>query len=199
MAKTHVLLDIDGCVLDWEKGLKQFINQNCPHISTAPGVDEHAYDLTERYGISKTEASQLIWDYHTHKSFADLEPLLGVEQALQLLADHFCLVAITACGSYPLTQQMRRQNLHSLFPHTFLEIHCTDNFEQKRHYLSQYGSGFWIEDHANNALMGLDYNHQCFLIDQPHNAHLDHPLITRVPDLLEAAELILAQSHSSCR
>ena len=197
MAKTHVLLDIDGCVLDWEKGLKQFISQHCPHIATAQGVDQQEYDLAKRYAISKAQANQLIWNYHTHKSFAELDALPNAQQALQLLADNFCLVAITACGSYPLTQQMRKQNLHSLFPHVFLDIHCTDSFEQKRNYLAQYSPGFWIEDHANNALMGLDYDHQCLLIDQPHNRHLDHPLVTRVTDLQQAADLILSLSHSS--
>lgn len=199
MAKTHVLLDIDGCVLDWEKGLQRFIKQNRPHISTAQEFDEHAYDLVTRYGITRESANQLIWDYHTSDQFAELEPMPGAEQALQLLSDHFCLVAITACGTLPLTQEMRRRNLYSLFPDMFLDIHCTESFEQKRWFLSSYDPGYWIEDHANNAVMGLDYDHQCFIIDEPHNRHLDNPSVIRVRDLLEAAEIILSQSHSNFR
>lgn len=198
MVDTVILLDIDGVCLNWEKGLVNYMEQHLPHVADAGVFDEHAFDLAPRYGISSREANQLVWDFHHHRGFAELEPMPGATQAIEMLRKVGKLVAITACGTTDRVQHMRQENLKSCFGNVFSEIYCTNNFEEKRGYLKNYPPGFWVEDHIKNAITGAECGHKSYLISALHNQKDWHPLVTRVKDLCQAADLILEQLHTKC-
>jgi len=196
MDKPMILLDIDGVCLNWEKGLVNYMESHFPHVAEAGVFNPHAFDLTARYGMSRQEANQLVWDFHHHDWFAELDPMVGATEAVDRLRQVGKLVAITACGTTDRTQQLRRKNLKLCFGNVFSEIYCTNNFEEKRGYLSLYPSGFWVEDHLKNAIMGAECGHKSYLISAHHNQGVDHPLVSRVDDLEHAADLILEQLHT---
>jgi phosphoglycolate phosphatase-like HAD superfamily hydrolase len=192
-----VLLDVDGVLLDYSEALHRFWAAHCPHIGQPDHLDEHVFELTGRYKISREEANQLLWDFHHHAMFADMNPLPGAQKAVAKLAEFHPLVCITACGSDPDTQLMRRENLLKVFGDVFDNVYCTDTFAEKSQYLNQYDTGYWVEDHIKNALLGLDAGHTCFLIDAPYNEGEFHPSIIRVVSCLDAAIQILGLDTQS--
>lgn len=195
MAKPWVLLDVDGVILDWDRAVHTYVMHHCDSVTVTGLKDEHAYDLGARYGISTEQAHQLVWDFHHHASFAELECMPGSLQAVHALAQTHRLAAITACGDAAVTRSLRHQNLRSVFGDCFQAIHCTQTFAQKNQYLEQYPPSAWVEDHFLNAVRGLKYGHQCYLVNAAHNSEQHHSDITRVSSLAEAAQIILG-SHN---
>lgn len=193
MADTAILLDIDGVCLNWEQGLEDYLQAHLPHMADARVFDHHAFDLASRYNISSEEANQLVWDFHHHTSFGDLLPMPGAMEAIQHLTHLGKLVAITACGTTDRIQNLRIQNLKKCFGISFSEIYCTNDFAEKRGYLTNYAPGFWVEDHMTNAIMGAELGHKSFLVSARYNISYDHDLVTRVGNLSEAADLIREQ------
>lgn len=191
MAKPWVLLDCDGVLLDWDAGIRNFVEQHRPHLGDPGNFDEHSYDLTGRMDITREEANQLVWDFHHSEDYLQLQPMPGAVKAIQELSKFCNLVVITACGTDPHVVEARKQGLNQVFGDVFFAVHCTDGFEEKKHYLQQYDPGYWIEDHAKNALMGKLYGHQSFLIDAPYNQDETVRGVQRVSNVLEAAQIIL--------
>lgn len=196
MDKPYVLLDIDGVILNWDFGIDNYIKSHVPDHMQPEFVDEHAYDLSDRYGFGLEEANQVVWDFHTHESFAEIPALPGVSEALAKLVNDYDLVAITACGDDDLIAQYREQNLHSLFPHMFKEIICTNSGSAKQSHLAKFPPSSWVEDHTKNAHMGLEFGHSCFLVDAPYNRADVLDQVMRVRDLPAVAEIILSPTHS---
>jgi FMN phosphatase YigB (HAD superfamily) len=188
-----VLLDCDGVLLDWETGLERHMRSHAPHMWDGDYKLAHAYDLMVRYGMSERDAQHVVHDFHTHADFEHLNPLPGAQLAVQELHKFCRLAVITACSTHDHTQAMRKRNLIHAFGDVFEHVHCTDTFDEKLNYLSQYEPGFWVEDHAHNAQLGVQAGHTSYLIDAPHNMHEQVPDVTRVLHLVQAAELILSQ------
>lgn len=192
MAKPYLLLDIDGVCLDWESGLTNFMKENVEHIVQPDYLDEHSYDLAHRFGISYDEANSLVWEFHYDKRFENLEPFDGVQDTIALLKEKYYCVAITACGSDSIITTARENNLKNCFGDAFVAIHCVDVFDQKRKFLSEYPAGHWVEDHARNAQMGLEFGHQCWLINAPYNkTNILDSRIKRINSINDLCDIIL--------
>lgn len=194
MIRQHVLLDSDGVLLNWEQGLQTWMAQEHPHLSNPSHYDEHAFELSLRYNISRELGNQLVWDFHNHVEFTRLHPLPRSQQAISKLSQRFHLVVITACGVDQQIQEYRKQNLINCFGDVFEKIICVNRSVDKAVFLKSYPSSYWVEDHATNANMGSDLGHLSFLVDAPYNQHkFVSPGVKRVADLAEAAEIILSQ------
>lgn len=197
--RPWVLLDCDGVLLDWESGLEHHMKTHVTHIWDGEYKNAHAYDLMGRYHMSEQHAQMILHDFHTHAHFEHLAPLPGAQLAIHMLHKFCDLAVITACGTHKLTQHMRSENLKQVFGHVFTHVHCTDTFEQKLNYLSEYEPGYWVEDHAQNAQLGTQVGHESYLITAPYNVHESVTDVTRVANLVQAAELILESLHAKLR
>lgn len=192
MDKPFLLLDIDGVCLNWEKGLMNFVQSHRPHLHHPSRIDDTAFYLSEKMGVTAEVANILVWDFHCDASFAQLEPLPGADQAIAVLRDTYRLVAITACGSDEQIAQGRQKNLDTVFDHAFERLICVDTSSQKRQYLLEYPPSYWVEDRMDNAIMGLECGHRSWLINAPHNLEdIDHPGITRINCLSDLVSLII--------
>ena len=192
MDKPYLLLDIDGVCLDWEKGLIEFMQANVHNIVQPEYLDEHSYDLAHRFGITSEEANSLVWEFHYDKRFENLEPFDGVADAIEQLSEKYNCVAITACGSDKIISIAREKNLKTCFGDAFVAVHCVDIFDEKRKFLAKYPSGHWVEDHARNAQMGLEFGHQCWLIDAPYNkTKIIDSRVKRINNLSDLCAIIL--------
>ena len=192
MDKPYLLMDVDGVILDWDAGLRDFIHANVPKLSGSNQIYSSSYDLSQRLGISPESAKSLVIEFHYDSSFERLNPLPGVAESIPRLAEKYQLVAITACGALPDISPARTKNLRDLFGPVFSSVYCVDNFNDKRQYLNQYPPSHWVEDHASNAHLGLEYGHTCWLVSASHNQNsLLNPQITRINGLKDLCEIIL--------
>jgi FMN phosphatase YigB (HAD superfamily) len=198
MDKPYLLLDADGVLLDWSGGLDRYLAATHPKLSLI-SHDESGFSLMDRMGIGGEEADRLISSFHVDPLFGQLKALPGAVVTLDILQHWFTMVVITACGTDPLTQQMRRDNLVSLFGDVFEEIWCTDTFREKAKYLKMYPPSWWVEDHFSNAVMGALLGHHSVLIDAEHNRTSSHEKVHRVENMPHAGMLILSQSRSMCQ
>jgi uncharacterized HAD superfamily protein len=199
MDKPYVLLDCDGVLLDWELGLKRWLEHAHPHLSQPTYYDENSFELSLRYNISPAEGNQMVWDFHNHMEFTKLEPLAGSQQAIADLNQTHALVVITACGQDPTIARYRRENLKNCFGDVFEEIICVNHSIDKAFWLNQYPPSYWVEDHQKNANMGVEFAHKSFLISAPYNKNkVVKKEVIVVSSLLEASQIILARSHSMC-
>lgn len=167
--KPYLLLDIDGCVLDWESGLVSFMNQCVTHIKQPETLSESSYYLDSRYNITPEQAKSIVEDFHAHPSFGKLLPLDGANQAIDYLKNKYRCVAITACGDTDQIISYREKNLYDCFGDAFVTLHCVADSESKRKYLDYYPPSNWVEDHVTNAQMGVEYGHTSWLINAPYN------------------------------
>ena len=192
MVKPYLLLDIDGVCLDWEKGLFEFMQANVHKNAQPEYLDEHSYDLAGRFGITSEQANSLVWDFHYDKRFENLEPFDGVIDTISKLSEKYTCVAITACGSDSIITNAREKNLKKCFGDAFIAVHCVDVFDEKRNFLASYPSGHWVEDHARNAKMGLEFGHQCWLVDAPYNKKsIIDSRIKRITSINDLCNIIL--------
>ena len=199
MPKPYILLDIDGVCLNWIQGLESYVQAHHPHLAEPEFFDEHAFDLVGRFGISQDEANQLVWDFHHSHGFGELQPLPGALDAIEMLSGLGHLVAITACGTASQIEEHRMHNLQTVFGDCFQQVYCTNTFAEKTQYLRQYPPGYWVEDHLNNALAGVQEGHRAYLVDAPYNRHSSHDQVTRVNSLWDAACVIREQLPTRCQ
>lgn len=193
--KPWLLVDVDGVLLDWRSGFNQFLTHTHPHL---PEVSKHAdnWRLSVSLGITESQVNKLVDEFHAHDIFAQLQPLPGVVHAWRVLTEWFSPVAITACGTQPHVQRARRRNLQQVLGDTFAHVHCTDTFAEKSQYLSMYPPSWWVEDHPENAQLGLAFGHSCMLMNQPYNQHAHDAQIMRVSSWPEAGMIMLSQLRS---
>jgi hypothetical protein len=194
--KLQLLLDVDGVLLDWVHGLTQFIQLHVPDVQINLAPPEPGVYLHDHLGIRSAKLERIIDQFHVHDAFGELNALPGTIQALNILAPFCDISCITACGTHARTQELRRKNLLHHFGDIFDHIHCTDTFDEKDAYLSQYVPGFWVEDHASNALLGLTHAHTCFLMETPFNTHMSDPDLIPVQNMAHMGMIMLSQSRS---
>lgn len=198
MDKPFLLLDADGVLLNWSSGLDRYVAATRPKLADV-AHNQRGFTLMDRMGIGGEEAEQLISDFHVDPLFGQLDPMPGAVVTLDILRQWFTMVVITACGTDAVTQQMRRENLVSLFGDVFEEIWCTNTFKEKAKYLKMYPPSWWVEDHFSNAVMGALAGHRSVLIDEEHNRYNSHAKVQRVENMPHAGMLILSQSRSMCQ
>ncbi|RYD64421.1 MAG: hypothetical protein EOP83_09810 [Verrucomicrobiaceae bacterium] len=108
----------------------------------------------------------------------------------QLHADGYKFVAITACGLDPVFRLRRVRNLEDQFGFRFDDVHVVDLGASKAAILAEYPPSIWVEDHFGHAVVGAELGHRAFLLDRAYNRVDSHPLVTRVKDWHEIAEIL---------
>lgn len=189
--KPFLLLDIDGVCLNWEEAILAWIAAHRDDVYQTIEFDEHSFDLESRLGLDRPTINQLVQAFHHSDTYQHLQPMRGAQEGIARLRRAYQLVAITACGTSPATEAARRVNLNNLFGDVFEPVHCVANFAAKRGYLNRYPPSHWVEDHGDNAVMGLESGHTCWLINASYNKNWHHAKVNRVDNLIELADLIL--------
>jgi 5'(3')-deoxyribonucleotidase len=194
VGKPILLTDVDGVLLNWIDGFEQFLTTHHGYLQHQRVQD--FVSLQQRLGVDQATVDSLVEQFHFDISFETLESLPGAATTVKVLAKWFDLVAITACGTDPRIQEARARNLEHEFGSVFKRVLCTDTFEGKAEYLTQFEPTWWIEDHINNAELGTKFGHKGLLIDAPYNQGDLPPGVSRVQNMPHAGMIILSQSHS---
>ena len=114
-------------------------------------------------------AEQLIKEFNTSVEFENILPGYDSLEVLPRLRQKYNFIGITACGSDPVTVELRKRNIEKYFPVIFSDIFCVDRCQDKQPFLEKYENAIWVEDSYNNAIMGRNAGHKTFLVDHLHN------------------------------
>jgi uncharacterized HAD superfamily protein len=86
--------------------------------------------------------------------------------------------------------QHRLANLADAFGFAWDKYHFVGVHGSKVDALSSYDPTIWVEDNFGHAVAGATIGHRTFLLDRVYNSHLHSPLVKRVNNWKEIAEII---------
>jgi FMN phosphatase YigB (HAD superfamily) len=180
-----LLLDCDGVLFDWVGGFARYAKKVLEKDLDPAGPSD--FNLSSWIGCSEDELHDLVSGFNKGDGgfFGTLNPLPGARETL--LAAHAqgrAMTIITACSTDPEVVSQRKKNLNDVFGDIFKDIHIVDFTTSKRDILSQFKNVSWVEDKAENALLGAELGHKSYLIRASHNikyeGQMAHPLLTWV-------------------
>jgi len=191
MKNNIILVDIDGCCLDWLGAFIVYMKHQGHEWDYSLGEPQQ-YNLAPHFHLDNSVIETNIVKFNTgHWEFGTLKPIKGATAGINKLVDWgYKLVAITSCSTNPLTVALRKANLYNYFGDVFDAVHCVDMMESKRTHLADYEPTYWIEDHVNNCADGLKYGHTCLLLKQLWNETASHPDLVRCDDWSEIVKFI---------
>lgn len=180
MSRPLLLTDVDGVLLDWIRGFKEFY-MDLGYVFTSP--DPTNFPLTGWIeGVNDpAEIMNLLSGFNHSKEFSQLKPTTGARQFISAVAKDYDIIAITACSDR--VAGARRANLEAVFGTVFNTIHCLNLGESKYKILSKYKPSIWIEDNVSGADAGVLARHDAYLLDKEWNQGELDPDIKRVPSL----------------
>ncbi len=171
-----ILTDCDGVLVDWLFGFKEFM--------TNKGYTEQdptGYAVWKRYGLlNKDKGREICEEFNNSAAIAYLTPNLDAVKYVRKLHEEggYVLRVITSLSLNKYAYKARLQNLHDLFGESVIdELVCLDTGADKDEALEPYRDTdcVWVEDKVQNAVLGDELGLNSFLIDLPHNRHLEYP------------------------
>lgn len=167
----RILVDIDGVCLNWLDGFIRYMrHQGFVNLREHVKHDELGY----RFGINHEECDNHIRTFNGgHWEFGTLPPEEGAVNGIRYLNEKmgYRFVGITSCTTSPTTISLRKANLYNVFGDVFDAVHCVDHGKSKNTHLADYEPTFWVEDKTVNAEAGLQYGHQCILMNRLYNSN----------------------------
>lgn len=189
--KNVILADVDGVLLNWWGAFTFWMHSN----GYSPKV-EGEYCTAKTFGIEKHIADEFEDCFNNSITLETIPPLRdAVKYVKKLNEEHgFVLHCVTAIPDVEQVREWRQTNLDSVFGKGVVQrLVCTGSSANKRPTLAEYtGSGVpWVEDKYQNAIMGLEYGLDSYLIDHDYNRKFgENPDIKRVENWKEIYELL---------
>jgi hypothetical protein len=193
--KKLILTDADGVLLDWEWAFNIWMQEH--GFEEVPGSKLN-YDMSIRYNISREQVVKLIRIFNESAAIGFLPALRDAMYYVKRLHEEhgFRFHCITSLSLDSNAQKLREMNLNKLFGSTAFErIVCLDTGAHKDEVLEEYeGTGcWWIEDKAENAVVGYNAGLRSLLVEHGHNMHHYHQGVTIVKNWKEIYQLITDQ------
>lgn len=185
-----ILTDCDGVLLDWEFGFDQWVKEHHGLELKIEGV----YGLTERYGIDKNHTKELVKLFNESAAIGFLPAMRdSIKYVKKLHEEGFIFGVITSMTEYEYSVRLRNYNLEQVFgPNMFYFMQSLDIGADKDDALEPYRDTgcYWIEDKAENAILGAEMGLESLLMSHEHNKHVDHEDITHVDNWKHVYEVI---------
>lgn len=164
-----ILTDIDGVILNWEKAFVSWMADRGYSRST-----KAYYDIHGMYDISFEEADRLIREFNISDSIAHLEPIRKSTEVIpMLLSEGFEFIGITSMN--PKSRDNRKKNIKNVFgsdPFSTI-IYANPKTPHLEDMSEKFGNVVWIEDHPDNADLGVKSNLDSLLMDHDYNRAYD--------------------------
>jgi|TARA_R110000744_G_scaffold86535_7_gene169094 hypothetical protein len=168
-----ILTDIDGVVLDWFPSFDVWMRDNGYEVE-----DPSVYDISNAYGISKSEGRKLIRLFNDSAHMGYLPSFRDSIKYMKKIHEEkgYVFHAITSQSSNHNAQKLRIMNLQRLFGEAlFDKFIILDCGADKNAALEQYRDSdcLWVEDKIENALVGQEMGLDSILMRHDHNKHCD--------------------------
>jgi hypothetical protein len=189
VSKKQILTDCDGVLLDWERMFHLWME--------AKGYtrnESNMYDINHAYGIEKDHGHNLIREFNASAWIRYLPAFRDARSGVARLHElgyTFCCITSLSLDCY--ARELRIENLADVFGRgVFTDVVCLDTGADKDRALSPYKDTglFWIEDKAQNAVLGAELGLRSILIDHAHNTDCDHEQVMRAADWADVVRII---------
>lgn len=194
MTRKHkyILTDVDDTVLDFTRPFQDWARkkgyefEGCMREMDGGGIPR-------LLGIDREEADRLVTEFTLEsEEFGNLPPEPCAAEVLPRLKKAGCqFVAITATIDSKENHTRRFNNLYRAFGFPFIPVYLTGLGQSKERWLKTFDPTIWVEDNFEHAVNGAEAcGHQSIIIDRTYNSMKSHPLVHRVRNWHEIAELI---------
>lgn len=196
----YLLVDWDEAVVQYHAPFRERMMERLGRPICPNGPSD--YSMTDWLGVqTRDEVAELIREFNSNAcgTFENLPPKPGSQEAVQqLMSQGHRVIVISSCGDDPKTVAAREKNVTSLLGTGVEAIHCVASNQGKRDLLHQYPPSPWVEDHPENAKLGLQFGHRPFLMRSSHNHDaVVTPSVTRVNDWHELFPLLDAELNAN--
>ena len=195
MSEKIILTDCDGVLLNWNRAFSAWMEAK-GHVLQ----NDHTYDISDRYGISRSEGHQAVLDFNSSPEVGFL-PIQddALRPVRQLSAMGYGFLVTTSLSDDPIARSRRIKNLEMTFgKNIFLDAICLPLGASKEPYLEAHrDSGrWWIEDKPENAVLGRKMGLNAVLYNQPNNKHFETN-IPRVSSWRDIFSMVVGQNLSN--
>lgn len=170
--KEHILLDVDGVLLDYDKAFESYYGLN--DIALKP-----TYLYSERYGIEESLIIEMVNEFNESNAFSRIKPFANSEKAISSFVQNgHELFIISSCGLSSKTYELRKDNLITTFGDVFSDFHLIDYHKSKFNELEKYkdSEAFWIDDVYHHYIAGKNLGFNAIWKTVEHNRELQsHP------------------------
>lgn len=173
----RILTDCDGVLLNWEYAFDTWMKR---HGYELVPENKLAYDMGDRYGLTKGEKKKLVKFFNESSAIGFLPPLRDAMHYVDKLHRKHGAVfhCITSLSLEPSAQQLRIDNLNKLFGSTVFEKFVfLDTGADKDEALEPYRNSYdvWIEDKVENANLGYDMGLDAIIMEHGFNMDYQGP------------------------
>ena len=178
-----ILVDCDGVLMDWRYGFASYMYEE--YGFEMVNHEQADYDISIMYpDFSKSTVYEYIEVFNTTEAMKSLPPHKdAIYYVRKLHEEHgYVFHMITAQNTLGqndqyfdnqvhLAREWRKENTRNLFGETaFEKFHFTHNGD-KTEFLERYENTgcIWIEDHLDNAELGLNLGLDALLMDHTYN------------------------------
>lgn len=192
-----ILTDVDGVLLNWEWAFHCWMETK-GHVVR---VEDKGlfWNIDAQYNIHEDHALSLVAEFNNSAAIGFLPPLRDAHEVVRKLhyENGYIFHAVTSLSSDEYAIRLRKMNLDKIFgKEVFEHVECLPLLTNKGQYLSKFaGTGYyWLEDHIDNAVAGLQHGLKPILMEHGYSMHYDHADIRRVKDWSEIYDIVTSES-----
>jgi len=187
-----ILTDCDGVLLDWEYAFDTWMHRHGYTIK-----ESGHYAVTIKYSITNQESKKLIMMFNESAWIRRLGPLRdAIKYVRKLHEEHgYVFHCISSLTDDEYSQHLRTKNIQELFGESaFARYVYLDCGADKDKHLKEYKDSncWWLEDKAENAIVGDSLGLNAIIMGHNHNADYTGN-IPRVQDWREVYRLITGE------
>lgn len=193
-----IVMDVDQVLLDYASRLREFVNAKHGKVIIGHSLE---WDLTEWLQVEDPcETQPILEEFSRSYEFGTLDAFPGADVVLHnLLRSGYRLIALTACGTNPLTMALRKVNMFHRFGDIFEQVHFVEFTDSKSDKLLDIGKSYdikvFIDDKPQNILDAIYDTGQVrnILMKAPHNRkfrEVGHPDVDYAFSWYECEQLI---------
>lgn len=190
----HVILDVDGCLLNWKAGFIDWMVKNS-FFKSYNSWAEDSYSFTEYAQLPDGEPfppgleKPLMSLFNETHYIEKLSPIDGAIKTVRRFHEAGATIkVVTTFSDKYEAMRMREKNLIDVFGNVFQDIVCLPLRTSKFDFLSkQHPESYFVDDlpqHIGDSIKaGIDPHH-VFMVAQPYNQKfdiIDFPLWNRGP------------------
>lgn len=167
-----ILTDSDGVLVDWINSFLQYMRDQ--GFVEKPNT-EHEYLVARRFGLSVDQGYQHAKEFNQSVGLSKLPAINNSVEVIKKLNEKhgFRFIVVSSVSDHPNAIMFRNVNLRELYGDVFDEIKCLPIASNKFIELQRWRDTgyFWIEDHFEQALGGLQNGLKPILINDATNTH----------------------------
>jgi FMN phosphatase YigB (HAD superfamily) len=174
MKNELIIVDVDGVLLNWEWGFRDWMKSTYPEYKL---IAPNEYDVGLKYGITRAEGRKLVSIFNSSANIGFLNPYKdAIKYVRKLKEEGYMFWALTSLTLNPYAQELRKKNLVKLFGNVFVEYTILATGQDKDGALQEIENKYpgenlyWVEDKAENAEMGKRIGLDPIVMAYPHNA-----------------------------